>query len=195
MTQPVHDASASAVEADDRARLLGAAREAILSGLSGERGAPTDDAPASGPLTLPFATFVTLRRHGELRGCIGSLEAERSLLESVRYNARRAAFHDPRFPPLTREELDGLELEISILSPMQPIDATSRPALLAALRPGHDGLLIEQGPRRATFLPGVWRSLDDPDRFLDELFRKAGIAAQPWPADLQAWRYTAEEID
>ena len=106
----------------------------------------------------PGASFVTLHRRGELRGCIGSLEPHRPLAEDVAGNARAAAYLDPRFAAVAREELPELELEISVLSPLAPLPAASESELVASLRPGVDGLVLVEGARRATFLPAVWRS-------------------------------------
>lgn len=157
---------------------------------------PADPALECEALRLPAASFVTLRRHnGELRGCIGELEARRPLVESVAHNARNAALHDPRFEPVGAEELRDLEIHISVLGPLQPLAVHSREELVAALRPGTDGLLLDDGLHRATFLPAVWASLPDPDRFVRELERKAGLDGENWPLTLRAWRYRVTEIE
>lgn len=173
--------------------LLGVAARSIEYGL--DHGAPWIPAPeAHAPeLSEPGACFVTLRSHGELRGCIGSPEAHRPLLLDVALNAFAAAFGDRRFPPLQRGELPHLELELSLLSAQQPLDFTDEQDLLRKLRPGVDGLVIAQGPRRALFLPAVWDSLPDPGHFLAHLKAKAGLDPRRPAPGLRAWRFYAEE--
>jgi AmmeMemoRadiSam system protein A len=137
---------------------------------------------------------VTLRRDGQLRGCIGTLEARRPLAVDVAENAVAAASRDPRFPPLTPEEEVDLEVKISVLTSPQPLDVHSRAELAAAVRPGVDGLLIEAGIHRGTFLPAVWEQLPTVDDFLDHLWAKAGLAAGDWPPGLTVARYRSEEF-
>lgn len=137
------------------------------------------------------AVFVTLKRQGQLRGCIGSLEASLRLPEAVVEASIGAALQDPRFPPLHPGELDEITIEISVLSAMQPIDADSREALLASLRPGQDGLLLVDGARRATFLPQVWTQLPDAEEFLVQLLAKAGLPPGHWSPGLRCYRYEA----
>ncbi len=121
------------------------------------------------------ATFVTLTQNGGLRGCIGSLEAHRSLGEDVSHNARAAALSDPRFPPLMREELGRTRIEVSLLSTPKLLAFADHADLIAQLRPGEDGLILEYGGARGTFLPQVWESLPGPEQFVAELKRKAGL--------------------
>jgi AmmeMemoRadiSam system protein A len=144
-----------------------------------------------GGLAGPGAAFVTLQRDGHLRGCIGSLEAHRSLAEDVIANARAAALEDPRFPPLTSGELPGLHVEVSVLSAPEPFPFTDEADLLARLQPGVDGLILKAGPvNRGTFLPAVWESLPEPRVFLTELRRKAGLPGDYPLTETQLWRYT-----
>jgi uncharacterized protein len=138
----------------------------------------------------PGATFVTLKKNGELRGCIGSLEAHRPLLVDLKSNAVAAAFRDPRFPAVTHEELDALRIEVSLLSPMSPIDFESEDEAAAHLRPFEDGVVLEYGLARGTFLPQVWEDLPDPANFLEQLKRKAGLPASFWADGLRLFRYT-----
>ncbi|MFQ5697974.1 MAG: AmmeMemoRadiSam system protein A [Myxococcota bacterium] len=138
----------------------------------------------------PGASFVTLRLAGALRGCIGSLEPTRSLVDDVAHNARAAALDDPRFPPLEPEELARLELHLSVLGPLERIPVGTREELLAQLRPGMDGLVLRHDSRRATFLPGVWESLPEPEAFVSELERKAGFDTRAWKKGVDAFRYT-----
>lgn len=139
------------------------------------------------------ASFVTLRLQGELRGCIGSVDPHRPLGDDVVHNARAAAFQDPRFPPVAREELERLQVEVSVLSPRTPIEASDEPSALAALRPGVDGIYLEYAGRGATFLPQVWENLPDPQDFLGELRRKAGLGARFWDPAIRLSRYTVEK--
>ena len=141
-------------------------------------------------LAAPAATFVTLRRGDRLRGCIGSVEARRSLGEDVRRNAVAAAFHDPRFPPLAAHELDATAIEVSLLGPSELLPCADEDAAVARLRPGLDGIILECGYRRATFLPQVWEQLADPREFLVALKRKAGLPADGWSTQIVLARYT-----
>ncbi len=143
-------------------------------------------------LREPRACFVTLERRGDLRGCIGSLQAYRALVEDVTDNAFAAAFRDPRFPPLSERELQGLELHISVLSPAEPMEFDSEADLLAQIRPGIDGLILEEGHHRGTFLPSVWEQLPDAEHFLDHLKLKAGLPGHYWSDAIKVSRYTTE---
>ncbi len=174
--------------------LLDLARRAIETKLEGDEDASAS--PASFPecLRAPRATFVTLRKDGELRGCIGSLESRASLVESVWHNAREAAFGDPRFPPVSQDELNAIEIHISVLSPLEPVEVSDEHDLLARIRPGIDGLVLAEGERRGTFLPAVWESLGDSRDFLTELKRKAGLSPDHWSDTIEVWRYTTYAI-
>ncbi len=141
------------------------------------------------------ATFVTLEELGQLRGCIGSLEARRPLAEDVVQNAFAAAFGDPRFPPVTEPEVDKLDIHISVLSPLEEMHFASEADLLRQIRPGIDGLVLEDGPYRGTFLPAVWESLPDKRDFLRHLKIKAGLPPDYWSNTLRVWRYTTEMIE
>jgi hypothetical protein len=167
--------AATGDDADDAARgrtLLALARGAIEEALGSSRGGVAAEAW----LREHGATFVTLRAGAALRGCIGSLEPHRALGDDVATNAVAAALRDPRFPPVRRHELDALTVEVSLLGPSEAIAFRDRADLVAQLVPGDDGVILECGVRRATFLPQVWEALSDPEEFLDELARKAGIA-------------------
>lgn len=135
------------------------------------------------------ATFVTLMLDGKLRGCIGSLSAVRPLDEDVAENARRAAFHDPRFPALTREEWPRCRVEVSLLSTPKPLRFADEADLLAQIRRGEDGLIFECDGKRGTFLPQVWEGLPEPRQFLDALRQKAGLPADTRLARCRVWRY------
>ncbi|MBI1178985.1 MAG: AmmeMemoRadiSam system protein B [Alphaproteobacteria bacterium] len=144
------------------------------------------------PLISMRATFVTLTLDGQLRGCIGSVVPNRPLVLDVVSNAYKAAFADRRFQPLTAAELDRLDVEVSILSHQRAIPFDSEKALLAALRPDRDGLVIADGDRRALFLPKVWHTLPHAQHFLLQLKRKAGMADDHWSDAFQATRFTTE---
>lgn len=179
----------------NRRRLLDLAKVSISHGLTTGKPFKPDlnDFPCE--LTVPRATFVTLLKQGDLRGCIGMLEAVRPLAEDVAENAFSAAFKDYRFPQLTADEFDALEIHISILSPPEPMFFVSEQDLIAQLRPGVDGLILEEGFKRGTFLPSVWESLPDPVQFLKHLKQKAGLTSQYWSDTVKVSRYTAEIIE
>ena len=140
------------------------------------------------------ASFVTLNLRAQLRGCIGSLEATRPLLEDIAQNAQAAAFHDPRFAPLTPSEYEGLDIHISVLTKPVAVTVAGEEELLRTLRPGIDGLVIREGHLRATFLPSVWQSLPQPEKFLRQLKLKAGLAENYWSSTLRLQIYTVEEF-
>lgn len=173
--------------------LISIARRAIEAGLGRDVGGFEPAPDDRNWLEARAATFVTLERNGELRGCVGSLQAGAPLIEDLERNARAAAFEDPRFPPLTEEELEGLSVEVSVLSEPQPIECQSEAELLAQLRPGVDGLLLEYGLNRATFLPQVWESLPSPTAFLQALKRKARLERDFWSERMRFSRYTVEK--
>jgi AmmeMemoRadiSam system protein B/AmmeMemoRadiSam system protein A len=174
--------------ADDAAlggALLARARNAIADAFS----LPQAHEPTHPALRSPGATFVTLRRRGELRGCVGALTAVRPLADDVRLQALHAAFHDSRFAPLSREEFDDLEIEVSVLEPALPIAVRSEADACAQLKPGIDGVILEWRGTRVTLLPQVWRGLPEPREFLAALKGKAGLSPRFWSDDLKLWRY------
>ena len=179
--------------------LLSMARNVIAAELGQSASLLPDGAAADHPaLAAPGATFVTLSRHGALRGCIGTLDARRSLAADVRANAVAAAFADPRFPRLSAAEWATTSVEVSLLSKPEAVPVESESALLAQLRPGIDGVVLECEGRRATFLPQVWDSLREPVAFLGELKRKAGLPHDFWSPALRVSRYSVtkwREID
>ena len=136
------------------------------------------------------ACFVTLTQNGELRGCIGTLQAHRALLADVKSNAVSAAIHDPRFMPLSSEELDVTTVEISLLSPTTAMDVRDEADALAQMRPNIDGIVFEFGRYRSTFLPQVWEDLAQPRQFLAMLRRKAGLPEDFWEEGVKLSRYT-----
>ena len=184
-------AGAEGDEAADKGRILLAhARSAIADALRLE----PHSAPERAFLQRPGASFVTLRRLGDLRGCIGSLQARRPLGADVRANAVAAAFNDPRFAPLSATEYSGIDIEVSLLSAATPLPVASEAELHAQLRAGVDGLIVELGERRSTFLPQVWDALPRSRDFVGELKRKAGLPREFWSAELRFARYTVEKF-
>lgn len=179
----------------ERAILLGLARQAIEAAVKGEPLAPLDLQCLPEALSQPGASFVTLTKHGELRGCIGTLEAYQPLAEDVREHAAGAALQDYRFPPVIEAELKDLEIEISRLTAPMPLKYKTPQELLERLRPGVDGVILRDGLRRSTFLPQVWEKLPDPADFLDHLCAKMGSSPSVWHyRPLQAFTYQVEEF-
>jgi len=183
------------LHAAPRASLRAVAREAIAHGLREGRPPDLDLAHYPAGLAKLRASFVTLYRAGELRGCTGSLEPAEPLVVDVARNAFRAAFSDPRFPPLAGWEIDGLEISVALLSRLERLGAGSEAELLQSLRPGVDGLVLHEGACTATFLPVVWENLPEPRDFLHSLERKAGLEAGHWSATLRFERYTTDPAD
>jgi AmmeMemoRadiSam system protein A len=187
--------SSTNLAAQDRELLLKVAEASIRHGL--EDGLPlrVEAESYAMPLRAPRATFVTLYREGELRGCIGTLTVEKPLVEDVAARAFAAAFQDPRFPPVNTKEMEGLAISISVLSLPSPLEVTSEADLLSRLRVGVDGLILREGSwRRSTFLPAVWETLPDPRAFLAHLKLKAGLPADYWSDTLRFERYTTESF-
>lgn len=175
-----------------RSELVDVAWQSLHYGLSHGCQIPVNENAFDNILTAPGASFVTLHRHGQLRGCIGCLEAHQALVTDVAQNAFSSAFRDPRFPPLKKEELEGLTLDISVLGKPEAMLFSSEQDLLSQLRPGIDGLILEDDGQRGTFLPTVWESLPQPDDFFRQLKRKAGLPEQHWSEGIKVWRYTTE---
>ena len=180
---------------ENRKILLHLAQESIQHGLTTGKPVTVKIDRYPSELTERCATFVTLEKQGQLRGCIGMLEAIRPLAQDIAENAFSAAFRDPRFPPIKADELDLIEIHLSILSRPEPVTFTSEQELLRQIRPGIDGLILEEGLKRGTFLPSVWESLPDLRQFLRHLKQKAGLPADYWSSNLKVSRYTTEYID
>lgn len=174
--------------------LLDLARDSIRFGLRHGKPIPVELDHLLWELTVKRATFVTLEKNDQLRGCIGSLAALRPLALDIAANAYGAAFRDPRFPPVTHDEVAELEIHLSLLTEPEPIVFESEADLLEQLRPGEDGVILEDGVLRGTFLPSVWEVLPEPVDFLRQLKRKAGLPAQHWSNTLQFFRYRVELI-
>lgn len=169
--------------------LLDLARAAIAESFGGP---PVVRPRGEAWLDAPAALFVSLHHRGELRGCIGSLEPRQPLFEEVIEKARAAAFHDPRMTPVRAQELPELEVELSLLHPLEPISARTEAEVLTQLRPGLDGLLLRSQEGSAVFIPSVWQQLPDPRAFLQALMQKARL--NHWSPDMCAFRFTAEQV-
>lgn len=180
-----------ATEGQDRGQLLTALARAAIAA---EFGVSWPALPHPAWLDAPAASFVTLTLHGALRGCIGTLEAQRTLYNDVIHNARAAAFGDPRFPPLAVGELPAVRIEVSVLTTPQQLRFTDETDALRQLRPGIDGVIFEYGPYRSTFLPQVWEQLPEPIEFIMHLKQKAGLSAGFWNDGIRLSIYQAEKF-
>jgi len=185
---------ARSLSAEHRTRLLELARASIGEGLGG-RGPLLPELDDVAPeLKEPRGAFVTVKVDGDLNGCIGAIEPTEPLVVVVPRVAWGAAFDDPRLPALTADEFGRARLKISVLSPLEPLPAETEDAVVAALRPGVDGLLLRADWRRGTLLPAMWEALPDARHFVRTVLIKAGLAPEVWPAGAQAFCYTAEEF-
>lgn len=179
----------------DRVELLAIARDAIESVVKGKNLAPLKLENFSDLLQKQGASFVTLTTHGQLRGCIGALEAYQPLVMDVREHAIAAATQDYRFPPVKPEELGNIKIEISRLTLPQKLSFEDPVDLISKLRPGIDGVILRDGPKRATFLPQVWEKIEDPVDFLNHLCSKMGVPPGTWRTrKMDVSIYQVEEI-
>ena len=187
------------ISENDKNILLETARHSIAYGLEHRQALPikveNELENYSSLLKSQAATFVTLNKQEQLRGCIGTLKAYQPLVKDVSEHAYAAAFQDPRFPPVTEQELNLLEIHISILTPGEPMSFTSEEDLLKQLQPGIDGLILNDGPHKATFLPSVWEQLKEPKEFLNHLKRKAGLDDDYWSEEMKVFRYKTISIE
>ena len=178
----------------ERQRLLEIALESIQSGLDNHQHLIPDPASLPANLCAYRACFVTLESGGKLRGCIGSLEPRTILAEDTSYNAWGAAFRDPRFRPLQAGELGALTIRVSVLCEREMVQFDTEQDLINKLRPGMDGLILQEHACKGTFLPSVWESLPKAEDFLAQLKLKAGLPVHYWSDTMQAWRYTTESF-
>ncbi len=186
--------SNSMLSEHQKQQLHSIAKKSIANGLTENKPLAIELANYDDELQTQRATFVTLHKHTQLRGCIGSLEPIRPLAEDVAYHAFAAAFSDHRFPPVTANEVDQLDIHISILAPPVTMTFTSEDDLVSQLRPGIDGLIMEEGQQRGTFLPSVWDSITDRREFLNHLKQKSGLPEDYWSDTIKIQRYTVEEF-
>jgi uncharacterized protein len=177
----------------EQKRLIEFAREAVQRGLHGDHAWTPTQAEVSPALARLGATFVTLRRGETLLGCIGSLEARRSLAEDVVGNAVAAAFADPRLPAVTVEDFPVMAVKVSVLGPLEPLGVASFDQTRSVVHAG-DGVLLTHRRHRATFLPSVWEQVPDTDTFLAMLWQKAGLRPREWPRTLEVARYQTLEF-
>ncbi len=167
--------------------------EFVRASIAEQFGGPKVQQPSGEEwLNVPTALFVTLHRDGDLRGCIGTMEPRRSLFDEVVDKAKAAAFDDPRMMPVEAHELPELDIEITLLHPLEPIDARTEEELLPQLRPHVDGLVLRSRQGSALFLPSVWKELPEPKAFVRALMYKAHLFR--WPADLRALRFAADVV-
>lgn len=175
-----HQTTDSVFTTAEKQQLLRIARRAITAAANREQPPEIQLETLPPALRKPAACFVTLHIAGALRGCTGNLLPQRPLAEEVSRTAVQTAFEDPRFPPVTPEEVGLLDIEISVLSEPKPLEYTSPSDLVAKLRPGIDGVILRQGLRRATFLPQVWERVPEPHCFLEMLCQKMGLPPDAW---------------
>ncbi len=180
---------------EDKKTLLETAKQSITYGLKNQQVLTIKLQQFSKTLQSHAASFVTLNLNHQLRGCIGTLEAYQPLIKDVAEHAFAAAFQDPRFAPVTENEIHQLQLHISVLTPASPMQFTSEKDLLRQLQPGKDGLILQAEHHKATFLPAVWDQLPEAEEFLNHLKRKAGLNAYAWPEGIQAFRYKTISIE
>lgn len=188
--------STTFTEAEQK-RLIQLARAAIEFGFKTGHQPSTSDLQIDNldSISAHNPCFVTLEKNQDLRGCIGTLSYDnRRLIDNVVKYAYAAAFEDYRFHPVTTEEWQEISVEISVLSEPESIDVRSEEDLLQKLTPKQDGLILESGSKRATFLPAVWDQLSDKKEFVTQLKRKAGIAIDDWPSNMKCSLYQAVKI-
>jgi uncharacterized protein len=172
--------------------LLGLARQALQAVVCGQEAPSIIELNLPPALLRPAACFVTLTAEGGLRGCIGSLQPNAPLYQTVRLRAAQAACEDVRFPPVQPDDVPGLHIEISVLTPLQRLDYDRPPDLLRRLRPGVDGLLLALGGNSATFLPQVWQQAPEPETFVSRLCEKLGAVPDAWRClRFEAYTYQA----
>lgn len=179
---------------EQKQQLIDIAQKSIIHGLQSGEPSTIDLKKYDLALQQKAATFVTLHKQHQLRGCIGVLEPLRPLASDVSHNAFSAAFSDHRFSPVTTGELDQLDVHISILSVPTPITFASEDDLIEQLRPGIDGLIMQEGHHRGTFLPSVWDAIKDKREFIHHLKQKSGLPANYWSDTISVQRYTVEEF-
>ena len=179
---------------EDKARiLLQIARAAIAESLGLSVPVIENNSEDEDWLQEKGACFITLTQRDQLRGCIGTLEAHRTLIDDVKANAKAAAFKDTRFTPLTSNEFSTTQIELSLLSPVQALSFISEQDALSRLQPGVDGVVFEYGFQRSTFLPQVWEQLPDAKNFMAHLKHKAGLPVDFWADDIKLSRYTVSK--
>ena len=175
-------------------QLLQIAHQAIENGLQKGQPLSIELSDYEDALQEKYATFVTLNKNGDLRGCIGILEPLRPLVDDVAYNAYAAAFNDHRFSPVTQAEFEQLTIHISVLDTPTEMSFASEQDLINQMQPGVDGIILEDGGKRATFLPSVWESIKNRKEFLLHLKQKAGLPSNYWSDTIKIKRYGVESF-
>lgn len=184
----------SEIEEKHHALVLKVAADSVAHGVERREPLVVEPADYPAPLQESRAVFVTLTIGDRLRGCIGTLESLRPLIVNTAEYAYAAAFRDSRFEPVTRAEYSRLQYHVSVLSPPESLPCDSEADLIQKIRPGIDGLILEEGSCRGTFLPSVWEDLTDPAEFVRRLKIKAGMPERGWPDTIHVRRYTAQSI-
>ncbi len=179
----------------DKHILVEIARDAIVEELTGHKRIDREALVLTHPwLAQKGAVFVTLNKQSQLRGCIGSIIAHAPLIDDLIHNAKAAAFSDPRFRPLREDELERIEIEVSLLSEPKPVDYRDTEELRHIIRPKIDGVIMRMGNHQATYLPSVWDQIEDFDIFFASLCQKAGLMENCLDQHPHIWRYQAEKI-
>ena len=180
---------------EEQRTLLHLAREAMECGVQGRKLPPLNESTLSPHLRKQGASFITLTIRGQLRGCIGALEAHQPLAADVREHAISAALEDPRFPPVREDELSRIQIEVSRLTRPEPLEYKDAADLLSKLKPHVDGVILRDGMRRATFLPQVWEKIPNPADFMNNLCYKMGVSDNTWRIKhLEVLVYQVEEF-
>ena len=191
----ISDAASDQLSVEEEKFLLQLARAALEVGIGGDPLPQLELTSLPPKLIKPGATFITLTKNQELRGCIGSLEATRPLAEDVRVHAVAAALEDFRFPPVQEDEIPQISIEISRLTTPAKIVFEDPDELFSHIRPGIDGVVIKKGIRRATFLPQVWGKVPEVEIFLEMLCRKMGASAECWRSkSVEIFTYQVEKF-
>ena len=174
---------------EEQQTCLQVARESIMHGFEGAGALQVNPSDYSSNLQEKFSSFVTLYKYGKLRGCIGALQATQPLINDISEHAYAAAFQDPRFPALVENEYEHIDIKISVLGNPEKINFINEEDLLKKIRPNIDGLILEHGYNRGTFLPSVWEQLPDKNKFLNHLKIKAGFTSDWWDNAVKISRY------
>lgn len=192
VTALIFSSSERVIPLELRAQLSQLALQSIRHGVQCSLALPVNHSDWPKPLWETRASFVTLHKHDQLRGCIGSLTAIMPLAQDVSEHAYAAAFKDPRFEPVDESELDVLSVHLSVLSVAEPLAFSSEADLLEQIVPGQDGLILKERGRKSTFLPSVWEILPDRKQFLERLKQKAGLPPSYWSGTIEIERYSTE---
>jgi len=181
--------SSTKLSTQNQQTCIDVAKESIMHGLQTGVALQVTTENYAKDLQQQLSCFVTLHKYGQLRGCIGALEAYQPLISDIAEHAFAAAFNDPRFPAMQQNEFEDIAIEISVLGKPQPMQFENEKDLLNQIRPAIDGLILEHGRNRGTFLPSVWEQLPLVDDFFQHLKAKAGLEKNWWRDDVRISRY------